>query len=103
MSGVGFSELVILALIGLIILGPGRLASLANQMGSWVGQARRMTRIMRRQLQEELNVDDDFNIKPPKPHIPNADDTHSAAHDDAVKAAESEDEPAGDTKDEKDA
>jgi len=101
MSGVGFSELIILALIGLIILGPGRLASLANQIGRWVGQARRMTRIMRRQLQEELNFDDDFNIKPPKPHIPNDDDTHSAAHDDDVKVAENEDEHADDTKDEK--
>ncbi len=93
MSGVGFSELVILTLIGLIILGPRRLASLANQLGRWVGQARRMTRMMRRQLEEELNFDEDFNIKPPKPHIPKADDTYSPAHHDKAQAAGTEDKP----------
>ncbi len=66
MSGVGSSELIILILIGLIVLGPRRLPQIANQLGSWIGQARRMTRAMRRQLEDELNLDDDFNIKPPR-------------------------------------
>lgn len=65
MSGVGSSELIILLLIGLIVLGPKRLPQIANQLGSWIGQARRMTRAMRRQLEDELNFDDDFNIKSP--------------------------------------
>jgi len=65
MSGVGFSELVILALIGLIVLGPERLPRVANQIGGWLGQARRMTRVMKRQLEEELDINDKFNIKPP--------------------------------------
>jgi len=65
MSGVGSSELIILILIGLIVLGPKRLPQIANQLGSWIGQARRMTRAMRRQLEDELNFDDDFNIKSP--------------------------------------
>ncbi len=109
MSGVGSSELIILILIGLIVLGPRRLPQIANQLGSWIGQARRMTRAMRRQLEDELNFDDDFNIKPPKiappfvvdesgpaipavdddkpeAHVPNDDDTYSPAH-----AEESED------------
>ncbi len=64
MSGVGSSELIILILIGLIVLGPKRLPQIANQIGSWIGQARRMTRAMRRQLEDELNFDDD-NIKRP--------------------------------------
>lgn len=65
MSGVGFSEFLILCLIGLIVLGPKRLPRVANEVGRWVGQARRMTRVMRRQLEEELNFDEDLNIKPP--------------------------------------
>jgi len=105
MSGVGSSELIILILIGLIVLGPRRLPQIANQLGSWIGQARRMTRAMRRQLEDELNFDDDFNIKPPKvrppsivsdipdpadpaydedateAHVPNDDDTYSPVHD----------------------
>ncbi len=88
MSGIGFWELIILSLIGLIVLGPERLPRVANQLGSWLGQARRMTRVMKRQLEEELNFEDDFKIKPPnrapssqpvyKP--PSDDDTQSAAH-----------------------
>jgi Tat protein translocase TatB subunit len=65
MSGIGFSELILLALIGLIVLGPERLPRVANQLGSWLGQARRMTRVMKRQLEDELNLDKDFSIKPP--------------------------------------
>jgi len=110
MSGVGSSELIILILIGLIVLGPKRLPQIANQLGSWIGQARRMTRAMRRQLEDELNFDDDFNIKPAKisapfaadktdpeaaieeaealaAHIPSDDDTYSPLHE------EEEDEP----------
>ena len=105
MSGVGSSELIILILIGLIVLGPRRLPQIANQLGSWIGQARRMTRSMRRQLEEELNFDDDFKIKPPRitppfkadapdpanpayddnepaAHTPNDDDSYSPIHDD---------------------
>jgi sec-independent protein translocase protein TatB len=105
MSGVGSSELIILILIGLIVLGPKRLPQIANQLGSWIGQARRMTRAMRRQLEDELNLDADFNIKPqkvapppiasakpdpadpaydldePEPHVPHDDDTYSPLHD----------------------
>jgi len=65
MSGIGFWELIILSLIGLVVLGPERLPRVANQIGSWLGQARRMTRVMRRQLEDELNFEKDLNIKPP--------------------------------------
>ena len=67
MSGVSSAELILLVVIGLVVLGPRRLPEIANKIGSWVGQARRMTRIMRRQLEEELNFDDLNNIHPPKP------------------------------------
>ena len=85
MSGIGFSEFLILCVIGLIVLGPKRLPKVANQIGSWVGQARRMTRVMRRQLEDELNFDKELNIKPsinPASHsTPNDDDSYSPLHD----------------------
>jgi sec-independent protein translocase protein TatB len=83
MSGIGFWELIILFLIGLIVLGPERLPRVANQLGSWLGQARRMTRVMKRQLEEELDLDNQFKIRPPTPAIPKNedDDTYSPAHD----------------------
>ncbi len=95
MSGVGFWELIILFLIGLIVLGPERLPRVASQLGSWLGQARRMTRFMKRQLEDELNLEKDLHIRPPRlssptpptPPTPPAspkkeyDDSYSAAHD----------------------
>ncbi len=87
MSGIGFWELIILFLIGLIVLGPERLPRVANQIGSWLGQARRMTRVMKRQLEEELDLNKALDIKPPPSTTPknDEDDTYSSAHDaDAV-------------------
>lgn len=83
MSGIGFSELLILFLIGLIVLGPERLPRVANQLGSWLGQARRMTRVMKRQLEEELDLDNNpLSIKPTAAQpTPNDDDTYSPEHD----------------------
>jgi sec-independent protein translocase protein TatB len=88
MSGVGFWELILLFLIGLIVLGPERLPRVANQLGSWLGQARRMTRVLKRQLEDELNLEKDSSIRPrsvpkvlpPRPS-PELDDTYSPAHD----------------------
>lgn len=66
MFGIGGQELVLLMLIGLIVLGPERLPRIANQIGSWLGQARRMTRVMKRQLEEELDLNEPPpGIKPP--------------------------------------
>jgi sec-independent protein translocase protein TatB len=81
MSGIGFWELIILSLIGLIVLGPERLPRVANQIGNWLGQARRMTRVMKRQLEDELNFEDDLNIKPPN-REPSKQPTKTTPHDD---------------------
>ena len=81
MAEVGFSELIILALIGLIVLGPERLPSVASQIGSWLGQARRMTRVLRRQLEDELDFEKDLTIRPPtRKQRPRDDDTFSPWH-----------------------
>jgi len=105
MSGVSSAELILLVVLGLVVLGPKRLPEIANKIGSWVGQARRMTRIMRRQLEAELNLNDFNTIQPPKitrqadsaddaiaDHIPSDDDTHSPMHEDESTDEESEQE-----------
>ena len=95
MSGIGFFELVILFMIGLVVLGPQRLPKVANQLGTWIGQARRMTRVMKRQLEDELELGDNFkNLKslgdelkddltigPAAAHVPRDDDSYSPLHD----------------------
>ncbi len=83
MSGIGFWELIILFLIGLIVLGPERLPRVASQLGGWLGQARRMTRVMKRQLEDELDLEKQIRTKTPPPVKPRnqEDDTYSPAHE----------------------
>lgn len=81
MSGVGFWELMLVFLIGLIVLGPERLPRVAHQLGTWLGQARRMTRMMKRQLEDELNLEKDFGTRRPAP-LPRPTRTHDGAEKD---------------------
>lgn len=57
MFDIGFAELILLAGLGLIVLGPQRLPRAAAQLGRWVGQARRMSRTLMYQLRQEVNLD----------------------------------------------
>lgn len=56
MFDVGFSELVLLAVIGLLVLGPQRLPKVAAQLGKWAGRARRTIADLRYQLEREVDV-----------------------------------------------
>lgn len=58
MSGVGFWELVVLFVIGLMILGPERLPRVASQIGRWIGKARRTANQLRYQLEREVALAD---------------------------------------------
>jgi len=93
MSGIGLWELIILFLIGLIVLGPEKLPRVANQLGSWLGQARRMTRVMKRQLEDELNFEKDLNIKPPAREPSKQPDFSKPLDDDKYSPQHDADEP----------
>ncbi len=90
MSGIGGSEFLLLCLIGLLVLGPERLPRVASQLGHWLGKARLMTRTMKRQLEEELDVEKNIGINPkdldPNELLkPREDDTFSPLHEDEDK------------------
>ena len=55
MFEVGFSELLLIFAIALVVLGPQKLPKLAQQVGRWVGRARAMARQFREQLEEEAH------------------------------------------------
>lgn len=81
MSGPSFWEFLLICMIGLVVLGPKRLPQVAQQIGAWVGHARRMTRTLRRQLEEELDLDKPLNVRPPVRYAPPRDDvTYSPLH-----------------------
>lgn len=56
MQTIGLSELALLFVIGLLILGPERLPRVASQLGRWVGRARRTANQLRYQLEREVSI-----------------------------------------------
>lgn len=58
MFEVGFSELLVIFALALVVLGPERLPKLAAQVGRWIGRARAMARQFREQLEAEANAID---------------------------------------------
>ena len=58
MFEVGFTEIILILGIALLVLGPEKLPKLANQIGRWAGRARAMARQLRQQLDEEVTVID---------------------------------------------
>mgnify|MGYP002634211548 CR=1 FL=1 len=78
MFDVGFSELVLLFVIGLLVLGPQRLPKVAAEIGKWVGRARRTATQLRRQLEREIELSD-LQQQPIKPQPPPAAETTAPA------------------------
>lgn len=54
MFDVGFNELLLIAIIGLLVLGPERLPKVAAQIGRWVARARRTATQLRQELEREI-------------------------------------------------
>lgn len=67
MFDVGFSELVLLFIIGLLILGPERLPRVAAQLGRWVARARRTATQLRMQFEREMAMQEIMKRKPSEP------------------------------------
>lgn len=57
MFEVGFSEILLIFAIALLVLGPNRLPKLAADIGRWAGRARAMARQLRTQLEQEVHFD----------------------------------------------
>lgn len=71
MFDAGFSELLLLFVIALVILGPERLPKVAAQLGRWIGRARRTATELRRQLEREIELSEVTKPRPaPKPQAP---------------------------------
>jgi Tat protein translocase TatB subunit len=69
MFEVGFTEIILILGIALLVLGPEKLPRLANQVGRWAGRARAMARQLRQQLDEEVEIigKDDFGADARRP------------------------------------
>jgi sec-independent protein translocase protein TatB len=58
MFEIGFWELALLAVLGLVVLGPEKLPKVASQIGRYAGQARRMARTLTAQIRDELEAEE---------------------------------------------
>jgi sec-independent protein translocase protein TatB len=55
MFGIDFSEILVIFVIALVVLGPEKLPKLAATIGRWLGRARLMARQFREQLEQEAS------------------------------------------------
>ena len=58
MFDIGFSELVVIALVALVVLGPERLPRAARFAGLWVRRARAQWYAVKSELEQELSADE---------------------------------------------
>jgi sec-independent protein translocase protein TatB len=58
MFEIDFFKLIIVAMIGLLVLGPEKLPGVVAKLGRWVGRARSMARQFRTQLEQEVLLEE---------------------------------------------
>lgn len=54
----GFSEMVIVAVVGLIVLGPERLPKVARQAGQWLGKLQRYVADVKSDINRQMELDE---------------------------------------------
>lgn len=58
MFDIGFTEIVLVAVIGLLILGPERMPVAVRTIGLWVGKIKRTVSGVQKEIRDELRVDE---------------------------------------------
>ena len=69
MFDIGFWEMLVLCVLGLLILGPNKLPEVAIKIGNYVGRARSMVNSFSRQMRQEIEL---APLRPDAPEKPNA-------------------------------
>ncbi|MDF3935133.1 Sec-independent protein translocase protein TatB [Pseudomonas citronellolis] len=58
MFGISFSELLLVGLVALLVLGPERLPGAARTAGLWVGRLKRSFNAIKQEVERELGADE---------------------------------------------
>lgn len=58
MLDVGFQEVFLIAVVGLLVLGPQRLPEALRTMGLWMGRLRRSFNSVKGEIEREIGMDD---------------------------------------------
>ena len=60
MFEIGFSEIILVAIVALVVFGPEKLPGLARDIGLWTGRIRRMVNSVQQDVQRELSRADEL-------------------------------------------
>lgn len=63
MFDIGFSELIVIALVALIVIGPERLPRVARTLGALLGRAQRYVNDVKADIQREVDLDELKDIR----------------------------------------
>ena len=58
MFDIGFTEIIIICLVGLVVIGPKRLPDALRAGAMWMGRGKRMLGNVRRDLENEIGIDE---------------------------------------------
>lgn len=58
MFDVGFWELLLIAVVGLLVIGPKRLPAVARTLGLWVGRGRRLISSVKADIEQEIRAEE---------------------------------------------
>jgi sec-independent protein translocase protein TatB len=58
MFEVGFSEICMVALVALLVIGPERLPKVARMAGFWIAKSKRMVASVKQEIHEELQAEE---------------------------------------------
>ena len=69
MFDIGFWEMLVLCVLGVLVLGPNKLPEVAIKIGNYIGRARSMVNSFSRQMRQEIEL---APLRPDAPEKPNA-------------------------------
>ena len=58
MFDIGFSEIVVCAIVALVVIGPERMPEAVRTVGLWIGRVKRSLRETRSEIERQIGVDD---------------------------------------------
>ncbi len=87
MFDIGFSEMGIIAVVALLVLGPDRLPRVARQVGQWIGKMQRYVADVKTDINRQMDLDD---LRKLQSEVKDAASTLETSVNSAVSSAQTE-------------